>query len=183
MRGRVFGAKPSRTKAVQFVNNTTHRQQPPSQPNPTKYASDGVISCPVNEVSTSSNKPKMNFHILQTKSRNAAEKSDENQPPGQPQPASTGPESSVSATAASTSTTSACDQSLLRQHHKGHPHRSEQPQPASTGPESTVSATTRAAPRPAPAIRATFASTTKGTPIGQSVRIQHHKNQSQRPVQ
>ena len=98
MRGRVFGAKPSHTKAVQFVNNTTHRQQPPSQPNPTKYALDGVISCPVNEVSTSSNKTEMTFHKLQKKSRNATEKSDENQTPGQSQPASTGPESTVSAT-------------------------------------------------------------------------------------
>ena len=78
--------------------------------------------------------------------RNAAEKSDENQPPGQPQPASTGPESTVSATAASTSTTSARDQSHLRQHHNGHSQWSARPHPAPQESESTTGSITKGKP-------------------------------------
>ena len=129
MRGRVIGATLSHTQAVQFVNKTAPRQQPPSQPRSTRNASNCTISHPGNEVSTPSNKPKMTFHIKQTASRSAAETPDENQSSEQPQPASTGPASTVSAAEASTSTTSANDPSYLSQHHNGQSQRSAQPQP------------------------------------------------------
>ncbi len=80
----------------------------------------------------------MTFHIEETESHDAAEKLDENQRSGQPQPASIGPESSVSATAASTSTTSACDQSHFRQHHNGHSQWSAQSHPAPQESEPTA---------------------------------------------
>ena len=51
------------------------------------------------------------------------------------------------------------------QHQQGQSHRSAPPQPAPL--------------RPAPAIKASFASTTTGTPIGQSNRSQHQQGQSQ----
>ena len=88
----------------------------------------------------------MTFHIEETESHDAAEKSDENQPPGQSQPASIGPESSVSATAASTSTTSACDQSHFRQHHNGHSQWSAHPRPAPQESESMTGSITKGKP-------------------------------------
>ena len=165
----MIGATLSHTIAVQFVNKTAPRQQPPSQPRPTRNASNCTISHPGNEVSTPSNKPKMTFHIKQTASRSAAETPDENQSSEQPQPASTGPASTVSAAEASTSTTSANDPSYLSQHHNGQSQRSAQTQPASPGPASTVSAT-----------EASTSTTSANDP---SYLSQHHNGQSQRSAQ
>ena len=120
-------------------------------------------------MSTPSNKPKMTFHIKQTASRSAAETPDENQSSEQPQPASTGPASTVSAAKASTSTTSANDLSHFSQHHNGQSQRSAQTQPAS--------------PRPASTVSATEASTSTTSANDLSHLSQHHNGQSQRSAQ
>ena len=97
--------------------------------------------------------------------RNAAEKSDENQPPGQPQPASTGPESSVSATAASTSKTSACDQPLS-------------PAPQRTPP--SVRATAASINRARVNSQRHHKSSSKTSACDQSHFRQHHKGHTHR---
>ena len=165
MRGRVIGATPSHTQAARTVHNTTPQQQFPPQPRP---QSDGVVNRPANEVSTPSNEPKVILHLQQTVSGNAAEP-DENPRSEQSRPAYPGPTSTVSATKASTSTTSANDQSHFSQHHNGHSQRSGQPQPAS--------------PRPASTVSATEASTSTTSANDPSHFSQHHNGQSQRSAQ
>ena len=165
MRGRVIGATPSHTQAARTIHNTTPQQKFPPQPRP---QSGGVVNRPANEVSTSSNEPKVIFHIQQTVSGNAAEP-DENPRSEQSRPAYPGPTSTVSATKASTSTTSANDQSHFSQHHNGHSQRSGQPQPAS--------------PRPASTVSATEASTSTTSANDPSHFSQHHNGQSQRSAQ
>ena len=161
-------ATPSHTQAARTVHNTTPQQQSPPQPRPTRNTSDGVVNRPANEVSTLSNEPKVILHIQQTELGNAAVP-DENPRSEQSRPAYPGPASTVSATKASTSTTSANDKSHFSQHHNGHSQRSGQPQPAS--------------PRPASTVSATEASTPTTSANDQSHFSQHHNGQSQRSAQ
>ena len=79
------------------------------------------------------------------------------------------PESTVSATEASTYATSANVQSHLSQHQNGQSQRSRQPQPESTGPESKVRATEARTK-----VRATEARTSKTRAKDQSHHSQYH---------
>ena len=101
--------------------------------------------------------------VIETASRSAAEKPDENQRSEQPRPAST-----VSAIEASTPATSANGPSHFSQHRNGQSQRSGQPQPASPGPASTVSA----------AEASTFTSANDPSHLSQ-----HYIGQSQRSAQ